>query len=87
MRLERFRAADPELTVSRLRKGEPVALDLYRSKQKKMELLEAALDSFDGNVITAVRVLSQSVLYDCFNAIFVTPVFSMRASFLETFCR
>ncbi|KHN76831.1 Spermatogenesis-defective protein 39 [Toxocara canis] len=66
IRHDRFRAADPVLTIRRLLKGEPVTMDLYRSKKEKLELLDEALDSFDGNVITAVllflrRSLSESI--------------------------
>uniref|UniRef100_A0A0N5AJU2 Vps16_C domain-containing protein n=1 Tax=Syphacia muris TaxID=451379 RepID=A0A0N5AJU2_9BILA len=66
---DRYNAADPEVTVSRLRNGEPVSLDLYRSHLQKMNLLEAALSSLDGNAIIAVvlflkRSMSESLFYD-----------------------
>lgn len=69
VRLERYRAADPEITVRRLLRGDPVTLDLYRSKKEKLNLLDAALDSYDGNVIIAVvlaleRSLDTSVFLD-----------------------
>lgn len=54
IRFERYRPADPEITVRRLQCGESVALDLYRSKKEKLNLLDTALDSFDGNVVIAV---------------------------------
>lgn len=54
LKRERYTAADPEVTVRRLRNGEPVTLDLYRSKKEKLELLSSALDSLDGNAINAV---------------------------------
>lgn len=57
VRLERYRAADPELTVRRLLRNDSVSLDLYRSKKEKLDLLEAALESCDGNVIIAVSVI------------------------------
>lgn len=56
VRHDRFRAADPVLTVRRLMNGEPVTMDLYRSRKEKLDLLDEALNSFDGNVITAVSV-------------------------------
>lgn len=31
-------------------------MDLYRSRKEKLDLLDEALNSFDGNVITAVSV-------------------------------
>lgn len=66
VRHERFRAADPEMTIRRLLKGEPITLDLYRSKKQKLELLDSAIDSFDGNAVIAVvlflrRSLSESI--------------------------
>uniref|UniRef100_A0A8R1Y225 Vps16 C-terminal domain-containing protein n=1 Tax=Onchocerca volvulus TaxID=6282 RepID=A0A8R1Y225_ONCVO len=69
VRLERYRAADPEITVRRLLRNDPVSLDLYRSKKEKLDLLEAALESYDGNVIIAVvlsleRSLETSVFLD-----------------------
>uniref|UniRef100_A0A0R3S7C9 Vps16_C domain-containing protein n=1 Tax=Elaeophora elaphi TaxID=1147741 RepID=A0A0R3S7C9_9BILA len=69
VRLERYRAADPELTIRRLLRNDPVSLDLYRSKKEKLDLLEAALESCDGNVITAVvlaleRSLESSIFLD-----------------------
>ncbi|VDN05054.1 unnamed protein product [Thelazia callipaeda] len=54
VRLERYRPSDPEVTVRRLLQNDPVSLDLYRSMNEKLDLLEAALDSYDGNVILAV---------------------------------
>ncbi|VBB31652.1 unnamed protein product, partial [Acanthocheilonema viteae] len=54
VRLERYRAADPELTVRRLLRNDSVSLDLYRSKREKLDLLNVALESCDGNVIIAV---------------------------------
>ncbi|EJW70826.1 hypothetical protein WUBG_18266, partial [Wuchereria bancrofti] len=56
VRLERYRAADPEHTIRRLLRNDPVSLDLYRSKKEKLDLLEAALESYDGNVIIAVSI-------------------------------
>ncbi|MCP9257096.1 BMA-SPE-39 [Dirofilaria immitis] len=69
VRLERYRAADPEHTVRRLLRNDSVSLDLYRSKKEKLGLLEAALESYDGNVIIAVvlaleRSLETSVFLD-----------------------
>uniref|UniRef100_A0A915PVG5 Vps16 C-terminal domain-containing protein n=1 Tax=Setaria digitata TaxID=48799 RepID=A0A915PVG5_9BILA len=69
VRLERFRAAESEVTVRRLLRNDSVSLDLYRSKKEKLDLLEAALDSYDGNVIIAVvlaleRSLETSVFLD-----------------------
>ncbi|VDD91543.1 unnamed protein product [Enterobius vermicularis] len=66
LKRERYTAADPEVTVRRLRNGEPVTLDLYRSKKEKLELLSSALDSLDGNAINAVilflkRTFSESL--------------------------
>lgn len=55
--MERYRAADPEHTVRRLLRNDPVSLDLYRTKQEKLDLLEAALESCDGNVIIAVSTI------------------------------
>ncbi|CAG9532506.1 unnamed protein product [Cercopithifilaria johnstoni] len=69
VRLERYRAADPELTIRRLLRNDSVSLDLYRSKKEKLDLLEAALESCDGNVIIAVvlaleRSLETSIFLD-----------------------
>ncbi|VDN17172.1 unnamed protein product [Gongylonema pulchrum] len=63
VRLERYRAADPEVTIRRLLRGDSVTLDLYRSKKEKLNLLDAALDSYDGNVIIAVSFLVGIFLY------------------------
>lgn len=54
VRHERYRPAEPSVTVRRLICGEPVSFDLYRSKEDKMDLLDAAVDSLDGNAIIAV---------------------------------
>lgn len=69
VRLERYRAADPEHTIRRLLRNDSVSLDLYRSKKEKLDLLEAALESYDGNVIIAVvlaleRSLKTSIFLD-----------------------
>ncbi|EFO16596.2 hypothetical protein LOAG_11909 [Loa loa] len=69
VRLERYRAADPQLTIRRLLRNDSVSLDLYRSKKEKLDLLDAALESCDGNVIIAVvlaleRSLETSIFLD-----------------------
>uniref|UniRef100_F1L335 VPS33B-interacting protein n=1 Tax=Ascaris suum TaxID=6253 RepID=F1L335_ASCSU len=64
VRHDRFRAADPVLTVRRLMNGEPVTMDLYRSRKEKLDLLDEALNSFDGNVITAVILFLKRSLSD-----------------------
>ncbi|KAK2506751.1 hypothetical protein MC885_011212 [Smutsia gigantea] len=55
-------------TVRRLRKGKVCSLERFRSLQDKLQLLEEAVSTHDGNVITAVliflkRTLSKEILF------------------------
>uniref|UniRef100_A0A0M3J6G6 Spermatogenesis-defective protein 39 (inferred by orthology to a C. elegans protein) n=1 Tax=Anisakis simplex TaxID=6269 RepID=A0A0M3J6G6_ANISI len=69
VRHERFRAADPLLTIRRLLTGEAITMDLYRSKREKLELLDEALRSFDGNAITVILFLRRSLSESLFREI------------------
>ncbi|XP_045916327.1 spermatogenesis-defective protein 39 homolog [Micropterus dolomieu] len=58
----------PEETVQRIQQGKAVSLEKFRSLQDKLLLLDYAVASHDGNVITAVliylkRTLSKEVLF------------------------
>uniref|UniRef100_A0A1I7XMD6 Vps16_C domain-containing protein n=1 Tax=Heterorhabditis bacteriophora TaxID=37862 RepID=A0A1I7XMD6_HETBA len=69
VRHDRFRALDVKEAVRHMLKGDPVSLDLYRSKKDKMQLLDAAIDIVDGNVIQTVvlflkRTLADSIFRD-----------------------
>ncbi|PIO75069.1 hypothetical protein TELCIR_02912 [Teladorsagia circumcincta] len=61
VRHDRYRAPDVKEAVRRLLKGDPVSLEWYRSKEEKMQLLDAAIDIVDGNVILAVQALKKCV--------------------------
>ncbi|VDM66874.1 unnamed protein product, partial [Strongylus vulgaris] len=54
VRHDRYRAPEVKEAVRRLLKGDPVSLEWYRSKEEKVQLLDAAIDIVDGNVILAV---------------------------------
>ncbi|XGW07468.1 hypothetical protein V3C99_010556 [Haemonchus contortus] len=64
VRHDRYRAPDVKEAVRRLLKGDPVSLEWYRSKEEKVQLLEAAIDIVDGNVILAVVLFLKSTLMD-----------------------
>ncbi|XP_028996666.1 spermatogenesis-defective protein 39 homolog [Betta splendens] len=58
----------PEETVQRMLQGKAVSLEIFRSLQDKLGLLDTAVSAHDGNVITAVliylkRTLSKEVLF------------------------
>ncbi|KAK6058442.1 hypothetical protein COOONC_03988 [Cooperia oncophora] len=61
VRHDRYRAPDVKEAVRRLLKGDPVSLEWYRSKEEKIQLLDAAIDIIDGNVILAVQALKKCV--------------------------
>ncbi|KAK6032750.1 kinesin motor domain protein, partial [Ostertagia ostertagi] len=48
--------------VRRLLKGDPVSMEWCRSKEEKMQLLDAAIDIVDGSVILAVVLFLKSTL-------------------------
>ncbi|KAK5978209.1 Spermatogenesis-defective protein 39 [Trichostrongylus colubriformis] len=64
VRHDRYRAPDVREAVRRLLKGDPVSLEWYRSKEEKVQLLDAAIDIVDGNVILAVVLFLKSTLMD-----------------------
>ncbi|KIH60487.1 hypothetical protein ANCDUO_09265 [Ancylostoma duodenale] len=64
VRHDRYRAPDVKEAVRRLLKGDPVSLEWYRSKEEKVQLLDAAIDIVDGNVILAVVLFLKSSLMD-----------------------
>lgn len=57
IRHERFQPLEVRETVKRLRKGEAVTFDLYRTKAEKLQLLQAAMDTYDSDIIQRVRFL------------------------------
>ncbi|KAI1704636.1 spermatogenesis-defective protein 39 [Ditylenchus destructor] len=66
IRKERYNPLPVYEAVKRLRQCQPVSLDLYKSKQDKLNLLEAALDTCDHDVICVVvlflkRTLANSI--------------------------
>ncbi|KAH7715078.1 SPE-39 protein [Aphelenchoides avenae] len=62
VRQERFQPVGVAEAVKRLRNCEPIALDFYRSKQQKMDLLDAALHSLDHSVIISVLLFLKRTL-------------------------
>ncbi|TKR60479.1 hypothetical protein L596_027721 [Steinernema carpocapsae] len=64
VRADRFRAVDVEETIRRLMRCEPVALDFYRSKQEKLDLIDAAIRAIDTDVILTVVLYLKSSLTD-----------------------
>ncbi|ETN76791.1 hypothetical protein NECAME_11426 [Necator americanus] len=64
VRHDRYRAPDVKEAVRRLMKGDPVSLEWYRSKEEKVQLLEAAIAIVDGNVILAVVLFLKNTLMD-----------------------
>ncbi|CAI4222536.1 unnamed protein product [Auanema sp. JU1783] len=64
VRHKRFTAVGVHEAVRRLLKGEPVSLEFYRSKNDKVQLLDAAIDMVDGNVIQTVVLFLQQTLSD-----------------------
>ncbi|KJH40622.1 hypothetical protein DICVIV_13419 [Dictyocaulus viviparus] len=64
LRYDRYRAPDVKEAVRRLLKGDPVSLEWYRSKEEKMQLLDAAIDIVDGNVILTVVLFLKNTLMD-----------------------
>ncbi|KAI1713721.1 dnaJ domain-containing protein [Ditylenchus destructor] len=67
IRKERYKPLPVYEAVKRLRQCQPVSLDLYKSKQDKQNLLEAALDTCDHDVICVVVLFLKRTLA---NAIF-----------------
>uniref|UniRef100_A0A7E4UV39 Vps16_C domain-containing protein n=1 Tax=Panagrellus redivivus TaxID=6233 RepID=A0A7E4UV39_PANRE len=67
VRAERFKPPSPEEAVRRLCACQPVALDFYRSRQNKVDLLDAALVTLDRDVIVRVVLFLKSSVS---NAIF-----------------
>ncbi|KAJ1366766.1 hypothetical protein KIN20_027522 [Parelaphostrongylus tenuis] len=63
-RYDRYRAPDVKEAVRRLLKGDPVSLEWYRSKEEKLQLLDAAIDIVDGNVILTVVLYLKNTLMD-----------------------
>ncbi|KIH58082.1 hypothetical protein ANCDUO_11718 [Ancylostoma duodenale] len=55
VRHDRYRAPDVKEAVRRLLKGDPVSLEWYRSKEEKVQLLDAAIDIVDGNVVLFLK--------------------------------
>ncbi|WKX98132.1 hypothetical protein Q1695_013654 [Nippostrongylus brasiliensis] len=64
IRYDRYRAPDVKEAVRRLLKGDPVSLEWYRTKLEKIQLLDAAVDVVDGNVILAVVLFLKNSLMD-----------------------
>ncbi|KHJ86509.1 hypothetical protein OESDEN_13736, partial [Oesophagostomum dentatum] len=64
VRHDRYRAPEVKEAVRRLLKGDPVSLEWYRSKEEKVQLLDAAIDIVDGNVILAVVLFLKNTLMD-----------------------
>uniref|UniRef100_A0A0K0DPD8 Vps16_C domain-containing protein n=1 Tax=Angiostrongylus cantonensis TaxID=6313 RepID=A0A0K0DPD8_ANGCA len=64
VRYDRYRAPDIKEAVRRLLKGDPVSLEWYRSKEEKLQLLDAAIDIVDGNVILTVVLFLKNTLMD-----------------------
>lgn len=64
VRHDRYRAPDVREAVRRLLKGDPVSLEWYRSKEEKAQLLDAAIDIVDSNVILAVVLFLKNTLMD-----------------------
>ncbi|KAE9552601.1 hypothetical protein FO519_004183 [Halicephalobus sp. NKZ332] len=62
VRSERYRAPSIAETIKRLRNCEPVILDFYRSREQKVELLDAAMDTLDHDVIIRVILFLKSTL-------------------------
>ncbi|GMR58983.1 hypothetical protein PMAYCL1PPCAC_29178 [Pristionchus mayeri] len=63
---DRFRALDVEEAVRRMLTGETVSLDLYKSKNDKMKLLDAAISIGDHHVILTVVYFLKSTLLETF---------------------
>uniref|UniRef100_A0A914VU44 Vps16 C-terminal domain-containing protein n=1 Tax=Plectus sambesii TaxID=2011161 RepID=A0A914VU44_9BILA len=64
VRQERYHPPEIDETIRRLLRGESAILELYKTKHKKVQLLEAALDLRDGNVILAVVLFLKQTLAD-----------------------
>ncbi|PAV69142.1 hypothetical protein WR25_05792 isoform B [Diploscapter pachys] len=64
VRHERFRPLNVKETIRRLMRGDPVSLDLYRTKAEKMELLDSAIDHVDSQVIQPVVLFLKRTLSD-----------------------
>ncbi|CAD5232297.1 unnamed protein product [Bursaphelenchus xylophilus] len=72
VRSERFEPPSVETTIKRLRRCEPVALDFYKSKQDKTELLDEAINSQDTDVIlTVVLFLKRTLISSIFREILI----------------
>ncbi|GMS80031.1 hypothetical protein PENTCL1PPCAC_2206 [Pristionchus entomophagus] len=66
VRNDRFRALEVNEAVRRMLTGETVSLDLYKSKEDKMKLLDAAIAIVDHHVILAVLYFLKSTLIETF---------------------
>ncbi|KAH3853184.1 spermatogenesis-defective protein 39 homolog [Dreissena polymorpha] len=51
-------------TVKRMLRGQPYSLEAYKGKEEKLELLDKAIATHDGNAITAVVVFLKRTLKD-----------------------
>uniref|UniRef100_A0A915ECV5 Vps16 C-terminal domain-containing protein n=1 Tax=Ditylenchus dipsaci TaxID=166011 RepID=A0A915ECV5_9BILA len=72
IRKERYKAIPVYEAVKRLGKCQSVSLDLYKSKQDKTNLLEAALDSLDHDIIcTVVLFLKRSLTNSLFREMLI----------------
>ncbi len=61
-RKDRFTKIPPKDTIRSIINGEPYSLELYKSKADKLELLDQAIHSHDGNAITAVLLFLKSTV-------------------------
>ncbi|ELU16345.1 hypothetical protein CAPTEDRAFT_221115 [Capitella teleta] len=52
-RKEKYSRVPPAELVKNMILGQPYSLEMYKSKEDKLALLDAALEHYDGNVITA----------------------------------
>ncbi|CAD5223721.1 unnamed protein product [Bursaphelenchus okinawaensis] len=72
VRAERFEPPSVETTIKRLKRCDPVALDFYKSKQDKVELLDEAINSRDNDVIlTVVLFLKKTLIVSIFREILI----------------
>ena len=66
------------------------SLDKYKSKEEKLQLLDDAIASFDGNAILIVRNISKSFCFSFvlhkFSEIYVGKRMDIYAEFFFKFC-
>lgn len=73
IRKERFQPLPVKDTIKRLKKCQPVSLDLYKTKKQKLDLLEVALDSLDHDIIiTVILYLKNTLSKSIFCEILIT---------------